>query len=251
MALDEALLNGLAEGWSEPALRFYDWDPPALSLGYSQDAADVDFDACERLGVDVVRRPTGGRAVLHTAELTYGVTLPAGKESIAQSYCRISQAIARGISRLGVTAALELGKVAPPTSRSADCFAASTAADLVAAGRKIVGSAQVRRRGVLLQHGSIKLEPPSVRIGQVLLGAHRSETPATLAELLGQPASTFLPRLKRLIAEELGVEWRPSGPTSQEIETAQAIESTGSSRSRNQSLRTRPDRLGARSSQED
>lgn len=226
MALDEALLECLASGASGPALRFYGWSPPALSLGYSQSAEDVDFEACERLGVDVVRRPTGGRAVLHVAELTYSITAPAGSESVAASYCRISRAIGRAIARLGVSASVEPGT---SKARSADCFAVSTAADLVVDGRKIVGSAQVRRRGFLLQHGSIKLEPASLQVSQVLRLSGATSRLATLSDFLGQPAASFLAHLKRAIAEELGARWQPEAPRKTELELARAIAARSSS----------------------
>lgn len=230
MALDEALLEGLVSGASVPTLRFYGWDPPAVSLGHSQRIEDVDLAACDRLGVDVVRRPTGGRGVLHVAELTYSVTSPAGQESVAESYCRISRAIARAIGRLGAQVSLQPGsREAPRSARPADCFALSTAADLVAAGRKIVGSAQVRRRGYLLQHGSIKLEPARIRISDVLADSPANASMATLAELLGRPACTFRDALMELIAEELGGPWGPAPPTEQELERARAIEARNSS----------------------
>jgi lipoate-protein ligase A len=220
MAVDEALLEGLCAGISVPTLRFYEWEPAALSLGYSQDPGVVDFAECERLGIDVVRRLTGGRAVLHAAELTYALTMPIGGESVAESYCRISKAIAAALARALSSGGVEVS-LAPggrPQSRAADCFAVATQADLLADGKKIVGSAQVRRRGHLLQHGSIKIGSPPVPIG-TLLGS-----PATVSHSLDtwfpdEPARV-VPRLKRLIAEELGVHWQPSELTSRERDLA-------------------------------
>lgn len=161
MALDEALARLVASGSSPPTLRFYTWDPPALSLGYFQGLAEVDFEACRRLGIDVVRRPTGGRAVLHDRELTYAVILPfQGKwaeVSVPESYRVLSRGLLLGLRRLGVEA--ELSRQ-PDASRHQPsfCFLTSTRYELQVWGRKLVGSAQRRFHGSLLQHGSILLE---------------------------------------------------------------------------------------------
>ncbi|MBM3274429.1 MAG: lipoate--protein ligase family protein [Candidatus Sericytochromatia bacterium] len=227
MAVDAALLAALCDGIAVPTLRFYEWEPAALSLGYSQRTEDLDFSACLRQGIEVVRRPTGGRAVLHAAELTYAVTMPIGGESVAESYCKISKAIARAISRALSGAGVEI-LLAPGTrsqSRAADCFAVATQADLLADGRKIVGSAQVRRRGALLQHGSIKVGAPPVPIG-TLLGASGSALESgvnSLEGLLPESPEGFVPRLKRLIAEELGVAWHPEELTRRERDLALAL----------------------------
>src|ERR1700736_340121 len=110
MAVDEVLLDGVAEGSAPPTLRFYEWAPPCLSLGYFQPFEVVDVDGCRSLGVDVVRRPTGGRAILHDRELTYSVALPAsvlGSDGgVLPSYYRLRLALQEGLRRLGVPATL-------------------------------------------------------------------------------------------------------------------------------------------------
>jgi lipoate-protein ligase A len=155
MARDVSLLADVGGG-APPALRFYRWDPPALSLGHFQSEADVDFDACRRLGVEVVRRPTGGRALLHGGDLTYSVALPrplgvAG--SVDAVYGYLARGLIAGLARLGVEAAIARhdGPAGPV------CFASQQGADLRVGDRKLCGSAQVRRGGAVLQHGSVLL----------------------------------------------------------------------------------------------
>jgi len=162
MAVDEAIMRALATGAvKQPTLRFYGWDPPTLSLGYAQSfSKEVDEEACRRAGIDIVRRPTGGRAVLHQYELTYAVVAPEDEEhvqgTIIESYLKISQALLFGFQSLGVPAVMvEHGNMAG--LGSAACFDAPSWYELVVDGRKLVGSAQVRKDGVMLQHGSIIL----------------------------------------------------------------------------------------------
>jgi len=195
MGIDEAILQSVAAG-GVPTLRFYAWNPPAISLGCFQDAyREIDMDACRELGVDVVRRPTGGRAVLHDVEVTYSLILPEANSiiprGITESYRSISEGMVRGLASLGLDVKMvslrrrksqggageeqRAGEAASDTapiasqryvitvdapdkkSLSAACFDAPSWYEVAAGGKKIVGSAQVRRCGVLLQHGSIPL----------------------------------------------------------------------------------------------
>jgi len=169
MAVDEVLLDGVANGTAPATIRFYEWAPPCLSLGYFQDFEVVDVDGCRRLGVDVVRRPTGGRAILHDRELTYSVALPLrllGDDSgVLPSYHRLSLALERGLERLGIPVVL-----APETAAQTGpdhgpvCFDRPSAHEILLDGRKLVGSAQVRRATAILQHGSILIEPRIERL---------------------------------------------------------------------------------------
>jgi len=188
MAIDEAIMRVVAKGAAPPTLRFYGWDPPAISVGYFQNVArEVDRAACESVGVDLVRRPTGGRAVLHDVEVTYSLVVPEENPvipaGITESYRAISEGMVQGFVRLGLDAKMVslrrqraagsggAGDGAPLSSRyqvtidaaeakghSAACFDAPSWYEVTVDGKKIVGSAQVRRLGVLLQHGSIPLE---------------------------------------------------------------------------------------------
>jgi lipoate-protein ligase A len=163
MAVDEVLLDGVAAGMTPPTLRFYEWTPPCLSLGYFQPFDVVDLDGCRRLGVEVVRRPTGGRAILHDRELTYSVTLPASllghDGGVLPSYYRLSLALRDGLVRLGVPVTLAPESASGPADHGPVCFDRPSAHEILLHGRKLVGSAQMRRGGGILQHGSILIEP--------------------------------------------------------------------------------------------
>jgi lipoyl(octanoyl) transferase len=164
MAVDEVLLEGVVAGTAPPTLRFYGWTPPCLSLGYFQPFDAVNLDGCRALGVDIVRRPTGGRAILHDRELTYSVALPAstlGHEGgVLPSYHRLSLALQDGLRRLGVAATLAPANNALTTAAHGPvCFDRPSAHEILLDGRKLVGSAQVRRATAILQHGSILIEP--------------------------------------------------------------------------------------------
>src|SRR3989475_5172238 len=176
MAVDEVLLDGVAAGATPPTLRFYAWTPPCLSLGYFQPFDVVDLDGCRALGVEVVRRPTGGRAILHDRELTYSVALPASllghDGGVLPSYHRLSLALQEGLRRLGVPAALAPESPTGSVEHGPVCFDRPSAHEILLHGRKLVGSAQMRRGGGLLQHGSILIEP---RMDTLLACLHRTD----------------------------------------------------------------------------
>ena len=164
MAVDEALLLCVGSRGCPPAVRFFRWRPACLSLGYFQSARrDVDVERCRELGVDIVRRPTGGRAVFHHQEMTYSVAAPDGHPAVAggvaAAYRSIAAGLVAGLRRLGADA-----RLAPPLPpgvalpRSGACFDAAAASEVTVRGRKMVGSAQVRRDGAVLQHGALLLD---------------------------------------------------------------------------------------------
>lgn len=184
MALDEALMESVRAGGA-PILRFYRWMPACLSLGRNQPAREVyDRAGLERLGIDVVRRPTGGRAVLHARELTYAVVAPeAWGGGPRESYRLINRALAAGLRRLGVPAAIQGdGRGRAPVPSAEPCFRAPVEGEVVAAGRKLIGSAQVRERGVMLQHGSLLLHDDQSLLAQI--GPPVGGAAGTLAEHL-------------------------------------------------------------------
>jgi lipoate-protein ligase A len=169
MRRDVALLHACAAREIDGALRIYGFAPACLSLGRLQPESDVDLGACTRDGVDVVRRPSGGRAVLHDEEVTYALvcrtTDPVFGGHVLESCARIHAAVARGLETLGIDTAAhapsaDVRSAAIRAAASADCFAIPAAHELVdSSGRKLVGSAQARYQGALLQHGSVLLEP--------------------------------------------------------------------------------------------
>ncbi|WP_308897756.1 lipoate--protein ligase family protein [Candidatus Desulfosporosinus nitrosoreducens] len=162
MAIDEVLLKTMAQAPApQPVLRFYGWHPATLSLGYAQSYdKEVNEEACRAEGIDIVRRPTGGRAVLHQYELTYSVIAPEQDPQVSgtvtESYLKISKALVAGFQALGIPAEMSLGGLGKATGTAA-CFDAPSWYELVVQGRKLVGSAQMRKEGMLLQHGSILL----------------------------------------------------------------------------------------------
>ena len=164
MAVDEALLLSHEAGQSPPTLRVYTWSSPTLSFGYAQNVEkELDTEACREHGVTPIRRPTGGRAVLHDEEATYSVVMPLrldGRDaSITEHYRRIGLALEAALRLAGLSVSLERPSVlaAAPRPSSPACFAAISRYELSATGRKLVGSAQKRGRRSLLQHGSIPL----------------------------------------------------------------------------------------------
>ena len=200
MAVDEALLLEHAAGGTPPTLRLYRWDPPAVSLGYFQDpATEVDQAACRSLGITVVRRPTGGRAVLHDREVTYSVVVGGRRlpGSVVETYRRLAEGLVLGLRALGAEAVLAPEKATPEGSGRAlgACFEVPSSYEIIVGGRKVVGSAQIRRKGVILQHGSIPLELEASRLARVLgfppAAAARIRAKATgLKDVLGEDSAS-------------------------------------------------------------
>ena len=172
MAIDEAILRGVAEGSSPPTLRFFAWRPACLSLGQAQPIADVDEAACRARGIDIVRRPTGGRAILHVDELTYSIAAPEDEPrlrgGIVESYRRLSEGLLAGLLRIG----LPVRQVERPGNHDRDrnpvCFEVPSNYEIVFDGHKLIGSAQMRKNGVVLQHGALPLSGDIARICDVL-----------------------------------------------------------------------------------
>ncbi len=179
MARDEALARAHAAGDTPPTLRLYAWCPACMSLGRFQRSAEIDRAACAKAGVSIVRRPSGGRALLHDHELTYAVIARdshplLGGDSILTSYRQISAALLAGLRALGVPAELtpqQRHERQPTTGdpSSAACFDAPASYELTVRGRKLVGSAQRRQTGVILQHGAVPLTPHAERLCALLL----------------------------------------------------------------------------------
>jgi lipoate-protein ligase A len=174
MAVDAAILENVVEGKSPPTLRFYDWDPACLSLGFAQNFADVDEDLRAMRGWDVVRRPTGGRAILHTDELTYSVIGPSDEPrlvgGVLESYKRLSEGLMHSLKLLGLPVEQHpmhqnngFGDLDNPV-----CFEVPSDYEITLHGKKIIGSAQARRKGGVLQHGSLPLYGDIARITEIL-----------------------------------------------------------------------------------
>ena len=193
MALDEALLER-ARLTGESVLRVYGWRAPTLSFGRNQAALGAyDAGRLRERGLAVVRRPTGGRAVLHAREVTYSVAAPvrgsepgAGRASLAESYARINRLLCDGLRRLGVAAEVAVRAGRAPRPVASPCFETPVAGELVVGGRKLVGSAQWRDGGALLQHGSILVDDDQSAVAGLLRRpVPPPPPPATLRSALG------------------------------------------------------------------
>ncbi len=166
MEKDLELMEEVATGECPPTLRLYRWNPPAVSLGYFQDENEVvDMKACRDAGIDVVRRPTGGRAVLHDQELTYSIIVPEvhpfiNKGGVIDAYRSISRGIVTAFNLLDIVAVLTPEEHNRAGLAPGSCFDSSTAYEIQVDGKKVVGSAQLRRDGIVLQHGSILFRLP-------------------------------------------------------------------------------------------
>jgi lipoate-protein ligase A len=186
MAVDEALMSRAART-GEAVFRVYAWSGPTLSLGRNQRAkGDYRLDEAQSLGVGFVRRPTGGRALLHDHEVTYSATLPAeSAEDADDAYAFINDVLLDALAKLGVPArrATETSSI-PPGLRP--CFDAPSEHEIVVGDRKLVGSAQWRRGGALLQHGSILVRDDQALIARLMKAPIVPPAAATLADAIGR-----------------------------------------------------------------
>lgn len=210
MARDHALARALTPG--QGVLRFYRWAQPTLSFGRNEPTVGLwRKDLLEGRGIAVVRRPTGGRAVLHHRELTYAVVVPLGdRRALRSVYAAVNRALTRGLSALGVPARMApaAGRSLPPDA--GPCFQAPAEGEVTASGRKIVGSAQVRLGAALLQHGSILMADDQSLLAELRRdGGAEGPPPATLEGVLGRaPELDDLHRaLIRAFAAEFGGDW--------------------------------------------
>jgi lipoyl(octanoyl) transferase len=186
MAVDEAILLAVAEGAAPPTLRFFAWAPPCLSLGYAQPVAEADLSRLRERGWDLVRRPTGGRAILHTDELTYSVIAPMDEPrvrgGVVESYQQLSAGLMAGLAHLGLAARADRQYDGPAEAKGPVCFEVPSNYEITvgaASGgdrpRKLLGSAQVRKRGVVLQHGTLPLDGDIGRICDALVFGSEAE----------------------------------------------------------------------------
>lgn len=209
MAIDHALFEH-AQTTGQPALRFYRWAPGALSLGRNQPAR-VDLEALAARGYGLVRRPTGGMAVLHDRELTYSVVVPVGVlGSPRASYQRINAALLEGLRSLGAGA--QLATEGAATKRLATCFGEPAAGELLVDARKLVGSAQRCESRTLLQHGSILIDGDQTEIARLIPDSGNGEPAIGLAQALGRVPdwSELVGALATGFAIRLGISLAPA-----------------------------------------
>jgi len=174
MAVDEVLLEAVGQNKSLPCLRLYAWEPPCISIGYAQPCIDIDQKRLTDLGWDWVRRPTGGRAILHSDELTYSVVAPLNEPRVSggvlESYQRLSKALLTALHSLNIPAlAHPTNSIANNQKNGAVCFQVPSNYEIVVNAKKLIGSAQARRKNGVLQHGTLPLWGDLTRINNVLV----------------------------------------------------------------------------------
>ena len=195
MSLDEAILESAGRGESPPTLRLYAWEPACLSLGYAQSFTDVDVRRLNSNGWDLVRRPTGGRAILHTDELTYAVIGPHDEPRLAggvlASYRRLSGALLQALHRMHIPAEAD-GQPGSPqdeVSKGPVCFEVPSNYEITVQGKKLIGSAQARRKEGVLQHGSLPLAGDLARITWALSFSDETQRQTAAARLYARAAT--------------------------------------------------------------
>jgi lipoate-protein ligase A len=178
MAADEAIMRSVAAGEQPPTIRLYAWEPFCISLGFGQRARDVDIERLEAHEWEVVRRPTGGRAILHGDELTYSVSLaedhPIAAGGIVETYLRLSKGLLRAMEQLGLNVLAD-AEGDTESEKGPVCFEVPSKYEITVGGKKLIGSAQLRRRSGVLQHGTIPLYGDIARICDALVYENEDE----------------------------------------------------------------------------
>jgi lipoate-protein ligase A len=205
MALDQSILEHIGRSESIPTLRLYAWTPACLSLGHAQPFADVDMARLNQHGWEVVRRATGGRAILHTDELTYSVIAPSNEPrvegSVLESYNRLAQALLLAVKSLDIPVEMKEGKANDGTTPNPVCFEVPSTYEITVDGKKLIGSAQARKKEGVLQHGSLPLTGDLARICQALVFEDESARENASKRLL-ERATTVESALGRRISWE-------------------------------------------------
>jgi len=241
MSVDEAILEFAGKGVVPPTLRLYSWFPACLSLGFAQPIKDVQIDDLRSRGWEIVRRPTGGRAILHTDELTYSVCGPHSEPhlsgSVLESYHDISLALLKALDLIGIKADSKM--ISAPLSdqdkNNPVCFEVPSNYEITVSGKKLIGSAQARRKVGVLQHGSLPLKGDLTRIIQVLNFPDEIERQAasqrllehatTVEEVLGFPGEWWTPAhaFRMAFSVVLELDLNPMGLTAEEGKRAMEL----------------------------
>ncbi len=242
MATDQAILEH-ADIIDCPTMRVYSWQPFCISLGYHQSEDRIDLSRCAGDAIDVVRRPTGGRAVLHAEEVTYSVIIPHSSPlcgaSISETYARISQGLAKGIQTLGVPAEMEKRSIDLhshyKTSLSVSCFSAAALSEILVQGKKLVGSAQRRLPSGVLQHGSILTGDYHQRLPRYLKDCRPDQCDRmekiiasktiSIGEYLGQdvPFGDVAQAIRKGVTEIFGIRFEDGSLTDEEAAQVEAF----------------------------
>jgi lipoate-protein ligase A len=222
MGVDEALLARAVQSGAA-TLRLYTWRGPWLSLGYGQAPLTRDrIQALEEAGVGVVRRSTGGRAVLHGGDLTYAVAAPEERlaAGLRGSYDQVSRALLSALRSIGVDAQRVDARTPAPGRGVFDCFARAAGDEICVAGRKLAGSAQRRSSGAVLQHGSMRLEPDGAAVAAAA-GLDRSRATSLREVGCGVGEQALRAACVAAFARVLGVDFEPDALTREEQDRAE------------------------------
>lgn len=234
MAFDEALARLAPSHHPFPTLRLYRFDPPAASIGYFQRWDVLDLEACFRMSLDVVRRPTGGKAVLHERELNYAIILPDtapwAKASVLESYQRIARGLVLGLEALGVEASLAPGDAPGSASSSPWCFLSFAPYEIRVGPKKLTGSAQRRFKGSLLQHGTLLLDFDPKRFATIVQGdglgrGSLGDMVTSLRQILGRlpPLPEVETAIAQGMAQALGIHFDGGALQEEELRLAQTL----------------------------
>jgi lipoate-protein ligase A len=230
MAMDEAIATVVKKGNSPPTLRLYEWDIPSVSIGYFQRMRDINIDYCRERGIPIVRRPTGGRAILHDHEITYSFSVKTEdglfSKGLLDSYEKISKAFGLALSKIGLASELKLRRE-PHRNRSPLCFQSTSYGEITVNNRKVIGSAQKRWSDGLLQQGSIPFVIDKDEIAKVfgLQSPEIGDKIIGLKEILLHLSLDDLRNAIRVSFEEtFGIRLIPSCPSQDEVSLVRELE---------------------------
>lgn len=231
MALDEAISESVRNRISPPTLRIYRWERPSISIGYFQKASDIDLDYCSSKGYPFVRRMTGGRAILHDAEITYSLSSSTDsflfRDSLTETYNTISNALLRSLTIHGINAGISFRKKRSANHKNPSCFEALSYGEITVEKKKIIGSAQRRYKNGFLQHGSILFKYNASELGKIFktdgkedflgMGAVQDYSPNVSVD-------NFVMSMKQAFETELNVKMITDVPTRFELKLARNLE---------------------------
>jgi lipoate-protein ligase A len=231
MALDEAISEAAREKISPPTLRLYQWDRPSMSIGYFQNVSDINSDYCRRKDYPVVRRLTGGRAILHDSELTYSFSSSTDshffKGSLLENYSVISNALVTGLKSVGIDAKSSFKRKRSTAHRNPACFKAVSYGEITVNGKKLIGSAQRRYSNGFMQHGSILLGLDEEELCSVLMHDSKDDFSGIGSVKEYAPdisVNDLTASLKEAFEKSLGVKLIADNPTQFELDLAKKLE---------------------------
>jgi lipoate-protein ligase A len=227
VAVDEAISEAVRQEISPPTLRLYQWSRPSLSIGHFQKISDLDIDYCNKKDYPVVRRLTGGRAILHDAELTYSFSAKTGSRpfstSLHENYSIISSAILLGLKSCGITAEVSFKRKRNTGQGNAACFKAVSYAEITIDGKKVIGSAQKRYTNGFMQHGSVLLGFNAGELSNVIRHGNECDF-SDITSINDVSADTLSLSLKKGFEEALDIKLISDNPSIFEFDLAKKLE---------------------------